>query len=637
MLQPSVPLCPKDPSAGLRVVLIGRISTEHQNKENIEASYRYVEAHLRQLFAGKMQIKRLGERASGMLVDRRTIREAEDLIATGEWDLVIAEDLSRIFRNPRHQYNFVQDAFDSGTRLICIADNLDTADDQWELMLGAATLRHGLVVSDTRRRVRRTATHAFHQGGMVQKVKFGYRRLSREEATSGDFGPKGLAIAKRPECTATILEMVRRVLRRDTYVAIADWATDEGIEPPPYATTGRWTARLIRQLLEDPILSGRRTFRKTVFEPVFRTGRHKRRPNPQPETSEYPALAHLSRQDHDAVREAIEQRRSDRMSRSGRAHPLHGRPRSRTIWPAQHVRCGICGGLMYRYDRDQLKCSGARLRGDDACWNHVQLDCELARRRILAWLLEVLSTFPSFLPTLRESARAEWHRAGQRARSPDANLAREITSLENQSQNLTRAIATGGELEPLVHRLRGLQHELEAARTRRDRLVRQKRQQRAEEFPELTADHIAVLVHEIARGSYEFGDLMRHVVPKFDILPIQTLDTGLVRPRAHLQVRLDNLADSTDSSCSGRSAPFEVSLDLFEPPLHIRHLPACVARRQQSPRLSLKQIAAEVGVSHMTVKRAMDYRRLMDREGLTEPYRVLREKPQHASRWNSRR
>jgi len=184
------PLVPKSPSGELNVVAIGRISTVHQDLENIEASYRYVEEYLRRLYHGPMRIKHLGEQASGMLTERATIREAEDLIATGEVDLVIAEDLARIYRNPRHQYNFVQDCVDTGTRVICVGDNLDTADENWEITMGAAALRHGLHIPDTRRRVRRTATHCFHNGGMVQKIRYGYRKLSPEEAASGAFGPK---------------------------------------------------------------------------------------------------------------------------------------------------------------------------------------------------------------------------------------------------------------------------------------------------------------------------------------------------------------------------------------------------------------------------------------------------------------
>jgi hypothetical protein len=60
--------------APLRVVIIGRISTPHQNEENIEASYRYVEDYLRNQHLGPLQIKHLGERASGMLAERQTAR-----------------------------------------------------------------------------------------------------------------------------------------------------------------------------------------------------------------------------------------------------------------------------------------------------------------------------------------------------------------------------------------------------------------------------------------------------------------------------------------------------------------------------------------------------------------------------------
>src|SRR5579871_6522293 len=208
MAMMNVPLTPKDPERGLFVIMLGRISTVHQDEGNIEASYRYVRDYLNGIYAGKTDIRALGERASGMLPDRASIREAEDLLATGNVDLVIAEDLSRIFRNPRYQYVFVQDAVDAGTRVICIADQLDTADDNWETMLGAATLRHGLVIPDTRRRVRRKAVDSFLAGGMVMKLPFGYRKLTKEEAASSGVT---LRMCKVPDCTAIIQEMRQRV------------------------------------------------------------------------------------------------------------------------------------------------------------------------------------------------------------------------------------------------------------------------------------------------------------------------------------------------------------------------------------------------------------------------------------------
>ena len=75
-------------------------------------------------------------------------------------------------------------------RVISIGDNLDTAEENWEVNLGTAALRHGLYIPDTRRRVRRSAQHSFHLGRMVQKIRFGYRKLSPEQAESGEFGRK---------------------------------------------------------------------------------------------------------------------------------------------------------------------------------------------------------------------------------------------------------------------------------------------------------------------------------------------------------------------------------------------------------------------------------------------------------------
>src|SRR3954451_4271811 len=252
----TAPLVPKDPAGPPRVLVLGRISTVHQNPENIDASYRFVGDFLKRMHDGPIHVKHLGEQASGMRTDRATIVEAEDEIATGTWDLAITEDLSRFYRNPRHQYAFVQEAVDHETRVICIGDHLDTAEEGWEVALGAAVLRHGLYIPDTRRRVKRTAQHAFHRGAMVQKIRYGYRKLTREEAESGAHGPRGLRIARRPECTAILREMTRRVRDGVPYTAVAEWLNDQQVAPGPYVTKRRWTGKLVEDTLRDPILHG---------------------------------------------------------------------------------------------------------------------------------------------------------------------------------------------------------------------------------------------------------------------------------------------------------------------------------------------------------------------------------------------
>ena len=76
---------------------------------------------------------------------------------------------------------------------------------------------------------------------MVQKIRYGYRRLSADEAALPSSVPRIFRIARRPECTPIIREMMDRIMRGDPYASVADWLDAEGIEPGPYvkADAGR--------------------------------------------------------------------------------------------------------------------------------------------------------------------------------------------------------------------------------------------------------------------------------------------------------------------------------------------------------------------------------------------------------------
>jgi hypothetical protein len=221
---------------------------------------------------------------------------------------------------------------------------------------------------------------------MLLKYRFGYRKLTKEEAASGDFGPKDLRVVKRPECTPVIREMMGRVLRGDKYATIADWLEAEGIQPGPYVENGHWTARVVVELLDDPILSGTRTFRDTICRPIFKTGKHKPTKNAEPETAFHPELAHVSREEHEALRREIARRRGEQVRKRRVARKRQGVPRSRSVWPGQSATCGICGGLMY-YAGRHFKCSNALARHGPRCWNHVQVPAQLTRQRVISWLV----------------------------------------------------------------------------------------------------------------------------------------------------------------------------------------------------------------------------------------------------------
>jgi DNA invertase Pin-like site-specific DNA recombinase len=634
MFQPSVPLRPRNPDGKLRALVIGRISTEHQKEESIEASFRYVKEHLARIYDGPVELECLGERASGMLADRATIRRAEELITSGRTDVVVAEDLSRIYRNPRLQYDFVQNAVDNGCRVMCIADNLDTGTDNWELALGAAAFRHGMFIPDVRRRVRRSATHAFHNGGMVLKIRFGYRRLSKEEAASGHFGPKGLRIARDAGCTATIRQILEWVHNCISYVRIAERLNQAGIRPGQYANQEHWSARNVVNLLRDPILSGTRRFRVILHEPIFGTGKHRRRKGAQPETKSYPELAHLTVTEQQDLWQVMEQRASIWRAGTARVSQRLNVPRSKALWPGQSAACGICGGLMYDLGR-HLKCQNALPGAARPCWNHVQVPIELARQKVVAWLIALTLTNSHLRETLINYALAEIETLQKGAQSDSQRIDRRLSELRTAAANLAKAVAKGGELDALIDELMAVNEQIQELETQKANQANAKRHDDGLPAIELIEVHLKDRLLALLGASYEFGDTFLGLIPEFRIVPVQALDTPLVRPRAKLTLRLSHLRDVPGEQVETETV--STAIDLFEPPEHIRWLNSCASLKVASPRSSLKRIAAQLGIGHMTAKRALDYARLMEAARTKEPYRELIERPSVASRWHPRR
>lgn len=627
MMTISVPLVPRNGNGPLRPLIIGRISTINQDPENIAASYRVADEFLRQNFSGPVMPKYLGEQASGMLADRQTFLEAEELIEAGAVDLVLAEDLSRIHRNPRYQWAFVQNCIDARTRLICLAEGLDTAIGNWHLLLGVASIVAGAAVPEAQRRVRRTANHTFHKGGMVQKVKFGYRKLSKEEAASGKFGPVGLELAKTPEHTPIIREMRAKVLQRSSPDRIADWLIDEAVRPGHYVKSGRWTGRLVEELLRDPILSGTRTFRDTIYEQVLRSGKHRRNQNPCPETEYHPELAHMTLEEQSEMIAVLDARRNGRDFPAGPDHPSWHRPRSESLWPGQHARCANCGGRFYRYGKF-LKCQNALSKGPRTCWNHVQVDIETARRKVLPWVVGELGRFPEFRSAMVQAAWNEYRKVRRRQRSSGDCILQCIKQLEVQASRLAAAIRKGGEMEALVGELQTVDKNLQDARAEKANLETQSQDTSGFDTPDAIADRLDEAIFHLAETSFEFADLFRRLLPVFVIQPVQALDCAQVRPRAKLTMHFDEWSDQGNVP-----PPISVALDLFQYPVHVEHLAACVSAKKATPDASLDTIADKLGINRMTVKRALAYARRMEESNLDNPYRELVQQPKQASRW----
>jgi DNA invertase Pin-like site-specific DNA recombinase len=623
----------KNPDGILRVIAPARISRPTQDVESMSSMHFDDEQFLRANFAGPIEMTRLSEQASGWLVDRETMLEVEHHLDSGQLDLVIVSELREVYRNPGLQWRFMFRCVDAGVRFISSFDGIDTAADNWETMAHAASLRHGMTVPETRKRVRRKAAYSFSQGGMVLKVRYGYRKLSKEEAASGQFGTPGLRMAKVPECAPVIQEMCRRILEGASPDAVAEWLNGQGIPVGSYVR-GPWTGKLVLHLMKDPILSGRRRFRVVLYQQVYATGKHRRvqNPNSSPMTGvqekEWPELAHITVAEHDAVQAVLRRRKKGAANPSGPDHPLWNRPLSRVLWPQQHARCGVCGGLMYA-NGSSLKCQNTLSHSAKSCWNHVQVPIALTRQRVLAWVLSVAQDHPTWREALLDAAWKEYqvhvHRVGQK----NGAMRRCIEAKTKEIANVNRAIRLGErEIPSLVAELAKLDQELQAHQDELARLERatgevvwMNRDQMAAQLP--------AAIYRLAETSFEFANLLRKLLPVFEIRPVQALNRPAIRPRAHLTLCWSAFGNGPHDASIGST-----TIDLFDRPLHMRYVREC--SELSASGWNVERIASAVGIPTNAVYRNLAYGRLMQQHGVRDDHRELTEPPTEASRWKRR-
>jgi hypothetical protein len=244
------------------------------------------------------------------------------------------------------------------------------------------------------------------------------------------------------------------------------------------------------------------------------------------------------------------------------------------------------------------------------------------------WLVERCEASEAFRAELVQAAKQSL--GGQRGRGKTDRevLDAKVKDLETQESNLRTAIRMAKEMseediKDLLGDRSAVLPQLKVARAQRASL-----DSSDELFRDYSDDDIVehleeVLMHLLAT-SFEMAEVIRQFVPQCVIIPVQSLDTGQVYARAKLLVR---------GHVDDYERLDELVVDLFEPALHVRIMPEAVKLRQQTPRSTLKQIGAALGVSYMTAKRALKYARLMQNVDTQEPYRELTGKPENASRW----
>src|SRR6202451_172601 len=340
----------------LRVLIYARYSTDDQNPHSIDAQIAYCKRFLFALGITDYELVVLQDvELSGELKQRPGIDKVWSGIEARQWDLILVEDASRLYRHDSWAVDLVYRAVDKQMRVICINDMVDTADDQrvWIPRLKDATRSHAQANQYTRARVRRTIELLWAQGAAVSGPRPGYRRIATTPAAHGRpaEGPFFDEIDEKwPPIIGSTFD---QIANEDPPWKVATYLTEEGLPKAANSTREEWTEENVRSLIRETLYRGLDVYGETITEKQLSTGKRNAQPSDAEKilTREMPHLRMVSDELWFQANAAIDGRRPYQDYLSGPDNPLFGVPRDSRGLLTTLFKCGICGAPMHKGGR----------------------------------------------------------------------------------------------------------------------------------------------------------------------------------------------------------------------------------------------------------------------------------------------
>ena len=618
------PLVPRNGTA-LLVLIIARISTLHQDEKSLDDQVALCRNWLIEHTNLPSELTPISSRGSGEYLDRIESAKAIELIESRRYDLIITEDLGRIYRRIE-ALNFCEFCADFDTRLVAINDQVDTAQDNWRLSAFFGVLRHEAYNKDTSARIRRTLRNRFSQGGVIQTLPYGYEK---PEGCKDDS-----LLRKLPEAEQVYDRWFTMLEEGASFAEIADRLNAEGIPTGPYCRSERWTSSMVGRITANPILKGVRVRNNKMAKRINKTGRRRSVDAPPEERLERncPNLAFLDPDRFDRVNRIVAEKNGKyKRNGDGSGDPRRGVSKKRTPWPGQHVLCGVCGRLYYRGGHgktDHLMCSGSR---EHKCWNGATFDGPWAAGKLADAILAEIESLPefesTFLADLRREMNAQESERSARLRELDG---RQKTLIRGK-ENILEAIRQSGSKSYLIEEGDRLQAELDRLARDREELVRSNGVVVALPSIERIKTAARQAFADLAIDSPEFSRYLRRLISRFFVKPYQLIDGGEVVLRAHLTLNLASIVDaSTHGNAYGTLLERELIVDLFTPPQRVEHLKAVSEMTAQH--IKQRDIGAALGITQTAVQRSLALARQIEKLGLSDPYQLVTEPPSESGR-----
>lgn len=613
---------PIKPRSGrcLRVIGIARISGDNQDEKSLADQKQLLRRWLKDNVGARFKLLMISTRGSGERLDRSELGKLRRLIRKAKFDLVLAEDLGRICRRI-DAYKICESCLDHDMRLVAINDNIDTGQDSWKTATIFAAMRHESYNADTAKRIRRTLRNRFMQGGVLMTHIFCYEK---------PVGAKSDGELRKIDEMAPVIDGIFSRLEEDwSYSEVADWLNEQKVPTGKWCRTQRWSCAMVGRVVRNPILKGVRVRNRKMTRRVNSTGRRKSINAPPEELLERPCphLAFVTAERYDRLTAKLKRKNAHfAVGKKNKIDPRLGRPKKRTMWPGQHVTCGICGrGYVYGgHGRTKyLMCSGAR---EYKCWNGVTFEATEAARKMAAAVSAAILEMPAFDEhynrLLREAAEEQGSSRTERLAAIKSAQAR----CQRELDNILGAIKGTGGSAILYQELKALEEQDAELKAQAEEI--QLEPTTATQLPSLTElRQLALKSFEaLPRESHEFAKAMKKLIATIVVYPYRLIDGGPLVLRAKFGVALTALAPKL------RSLPIDMSVfrrdvtvNLYEEPQRVTHREDVVKLIGQG--IYQREAGQAVGITQPAVQKALKLHKLMVEAKISDPYLAVTEPP----------
>jgi site-specific DNA recombinase len=641
----------------LRVLIHARFSTEEQRQSSIEdqvASCRsFLESNLPKGYEPQqVTVEVITEpEVSGEIADRPGINQVWAGIEAKRWDLILAEESSRLYRHHTKAGELFESAVDAGVRIICPSDVLDTLDDDWPDRLHMCQMQHARSNFYTRLRIRRAHDGLWARGAAVGNTVIGYKRRPTVPATESEPAKGPFYDEIDEEKAAVIREIFKRIAAGELAVEVAEWLDSIKFAKAKWSRQAKWTAGNVNAIIRRTKYRGFETNRVKVAKRKLRTGKSEYVWNDEDkiQTRQMPHLRIVSDHLWYKANDVVDGRRVFKEPVRGAGHPLRGTTRQRRGLLSGVFHCGICGSQIYSYGKTNgsYRCSAA---ATGKCWNRVYCMRERVHPAVVdAVVAEVLS-----LDGVRDAVLArvrELHEKGGSVATELKKLDKDEKKLVAAIERLSAAVESGdGALASLTSRLADRERDLAIVRSRRREVEEQAG--RKEKLPSAAKllEHLEAVKAQLLGDEARAAVILRQLLDgPIRVIPYMRIDGKRVVPRLEFTINLVAALPSAVAGPLRQSATAEgelpsgepaamlqrtLTVNAFDEPQLVKHARVIVQRRLAGK--TYKVIATELDLTEYHMENCAKIVKLMEAAGLAEPYRRLTEKPDHVPQWCSK-